>query len=860
MRSPYVRSLALWAIALLACSGYVLPADGHSHQGCGHTFVADEAKQWADRHSQHLQLRHSSSSNSNSSMAARRLQAVPKVPIRIWVEYQGTEELTAAGRQRLREVVGIAVAVLQKFYKVRWPTAGNLLVPPQCGVTDQAGNCYAHRPDFLPADGGSSSRGRNMCGSAAINSSHIAGYTQCSVQGGCTEFAGGDGEATDYYLYVTARNDEACSSGAAAWALPCLFDDATNRPLLGTANLCRAALEQDADSAAIVLVHELHHALGFTDQLFDKFIDEEGQPIPKEQVVRVSRTPYGELRPVVISPTVAREARAQFGCESVPGAALENEGGSGSALAHWEYKWFQGEVMVATNLYDANGGEGTLSRITLALMQDSGWYDVNWAQAGFLDWGWQAGCDFVGKTCTAYAAAHPTQQYFCTREQYASDSVNTVCTFDGLARAACAKAPFAEGCALKVALGTAPNCLSERFASRAGEIFGWQNGASSRCLPVTLPFATARYRFPGSAAAGAATISDSRCYEMSCTPAGQLQLSILGNKIDCPAGQTVDLAMALPGVFDQGSVGPCPDNAATCGSLACGESCMGNGVCVAGECYCGMMYTGPGCRTRAEPGVVLPVGNGSSAYVPPPDGSVQVPGQRRPGVAGQDGPVVSEAGPGGRSGGSDAGRPGDAEFGTTVQLSLLLDSSLEALRVYSNRFIRAVAQLAGVDARQVTLLPLPAAPGRPTASLTVAPEVQGSVPDNVSDNSTDSRENVASADAGGRRRLAAPTASQADSSALQVDVRIQTSSPTEALAVVSNIESAARQRQFAQQLSEAGLQLVPGSVSWLVSGQGWQAAGSSSGTSSSDGVIRQVQGAAVIAASMAAALLTALAV
>lgn len=44
---------------------------------------------------------------------------------------------------------------------------------------------------------------------------------------------------------------------------------------------------------------------------------------------------------MVISPTVAREAQAQFGCESVPGAALENEGGRGSALAHWEYKWFQ---------------------------------------------------------------------------------------------------------------------------------------------------------------------------------------------------------------------------------------------------------------------------------------------------------------------------------------------------------------------------------------------------------------------------------------------------------------------------------------------------------------------------------------
>lgn len=31
----------------------------------------------------------------------------------------------------------------------------------------------------------------------------------------------------------------------------------------------------------------------------------------------------------------------QFGCDRVPGAALENEGGQGSAMAHWEYRWFQ---------------------------------------------------------------------------------------------------------------------------------------------------------------------------------------------------------------------------------------------------------------------------------------------------------------------------------------------------------------------------------------------------------------------------------------------------------------------------------------------------------------------------------------
>jgi hypothetical protein len=98
---------------------------------------------------------------------------------------------------------------------------------------------------------------------------------------------GGAGEFTDYYLYITAIQDEHCSSGAVAWALPCLYDDATNRPLLGSANICPEALANgNTNSGVAVLVHELTHALGFTDDMFDKFIDAEGQPIPQSKVMR----------------------------------------------------------------------------------------------------------------------------------------------------------------------------------------------------------------------------------------------------------------------------------------------------------------------------------------------------------------------------------------------------------------------------------------------------------------------------------------------------------------------------------------------------------------------------------------------
>lgn len=109
----------------------------------------------------------------------------------------------------------------------------------------------------------------------------------------------------------------------------------------------------------------------------------------------------------------------------------------------------QGELMVATNLFAVYGKPATMSRITLAFMQDTGWYDVDMDAAGYLNWGAGAGCDFVEKTCADWIAQNPSQQFFCTREQYA-DTVNTMCTFDGLARARCEDAQFADGCGMKV--------------------------------------------------------------------------------------------------------------------------------------------------------------------------------------------------------------------------------------------------------------------------------------------------------------------------------------------------------------------------------------------------------------------------
>jgi hypothetical protein len=41
------------------------------------------------------------------------------------------------------------------------------------------------------------------------------------------------------------------------------------------------------------------------------------------------------------------------------------------------------------------------SNITLALLEDSGWYSVDYALGMFLRFGRNKGCDFVSQSCTS---------------------------------------------------------------------------------------------------------------------------------------------------------------------------------------------------------------------------------------------------------------------------------------------------------------------------------------------------------------------------------------------------------------------------------------------------------------------------
>jgi hypothetical protein len=67
---------------------------------------------------------------------------------------------------------------------------------------------------------------------------------------------------------------------------------------------------------------------------------------------------------MMVTPRVVEEVRRHFNCSELEGAELEDQGGEGTALTHWEKRVFEAEAMSGTH-----SSRPVFSRITLALME-----------------------------------------------------------------------------------------------------------------------------------------------------------------------------------------------------------------------------------------------------------------------------------------------------------------------------------------------------------------------------------------------------------------------------------------------------------------------------------------------------------
>ena len=184
-----------------------------------------------------------------------------------------------------------------------------------------------------------------------------------------------------------------------------------------------------------VAMHELTHALVFTPELISHF------PPPSAPAHGASEgdglgygagyygagieyLPTGEgPRAHVATPRVARAVQRHFDCPTLRGAQLENGGGAGTAISHWEMRALRDEYMVGSSSPSVR----TFSAITAALFADSGWYGVDESKVEPFHWGHHAGCSFVEGPCRDWKLPG----YLCERNG------EVACSFDRRSQAYC---------------------------------------------------------------------------------------------------------------------------------------------------------------------------------------------------------------------------------------------------------------------------------------------------------------------------------------------------------------------------------------------------------------------------------------
>lgn len=245
---------------------------------------------------------------------------------------------------------------------------------------------------------------------------------------GQEEFAEEDGES----LFAV------CGSSTLALASACTLDQ-FDRPIVGFVNFC---LDHEVSSSVDfiqrvygnflgtelrddhievsqteIAVHELGHVLGFTSWMYKYFRHPDRTPrterpfqsetiqctsgveqtavFPSPATIRETIDPVtGRKSFNIVTPRVKQVARNLLGCDEVIGARLgEGETCLGS---HWHERLFLGEIMSPVL---TGSSENVLSPLTLALMEDTGWYRVDYRGADIPVFGLGAGCEFAMDAC-----------------------------------------------------------------------------------------------------------------------------------------------------------------------------------------------------------------------------------------------------------------------------------------------------------------------------------------------------------------------------------------------------------------------------------------------------------------------------
>ncbi|KAH9524376.1 hypothetical protein Btru_054341 [Bulinus truncatus] len=285
------------------------------------------------------------------------------------------------------------------------------------------------------------------CGAVRVPEEHLDGclYYDGIAQTYVVNSPSNPGIEADFILYVASLPSSRCNQGETiAFAAHCQQEAALDRPVAGYCSICPSTISTSVHHTKQLLStikHEIVHALGFTAALYAYYRNSDGEPLterdaitgfplkfnPQLSVYQFSNKTVKEVvRPdwsqisgltdrrilMMVTPRVVEEVRNHFNCSDLEGAELEDQGIDGTFLTHWEKRVFENEAMTGTYTHSS-----VFSRITFAMMEDTGWYNVDYSKAGFYEWGRNLGCDFVKNSCyhwiSTRQARHESIHPFC---------------------------------------------------------------------------------------------------------------------------------------------------------------------------------------------------------------------------------------------------------------------------------------------------------------------------------------------------------------------------------------------------------------------------------------------------------------
>ncbi|EGR32691.1 leishmanolysin family protein, putative [Ichthyophthirius multifiliis] len=387
-----------------------------------------------------------------------------------------------------------------------------------------------------------------------------------------------NGKNSDLHLYIQYEMDlDSQYYASATW---CQFLDGQG-PSHGLINFNFAEIVNieltdyiEYKNLIEIIIHEITHILGFSDDDMPKWINSKGTPYSKPTITQKIR---GIDTLLLITPHVLEFARKYFNCPTLPGMPLQNLGNQSSKNSHWENTIIQNEYMNAS----VSMTQAYFSGFTTNLLRDTGFYaQIDESMEEQMFYGKGKGCEHVLSQCRT-----------STREFCDPKTDEKLCDFYHNGLATCTTSQFNDpGCNN---LYTKPeykcwDVNSDLNQNQFIERNGIYIGTDSRCFNSNL--LSKKIQKKNERMVG-------YCFKYECNANGQqVTIHIQKEKIVCRNNKEKMTVQNYQGYIE------CPENIQEfCGfKKICPNFCSGKGFCQKNKCYCIKGFSGEDCSKKQK--------------------------------------------------------------------------------------------------------------------------------------------------------------------------------------------------------------------------------------------------------------------